>query len=173
MFKIKIRIFVNKIVTANPFESSFFIYTDIGAWRKGIYADWPDLNFVRSIQNYLNNRILFGQIHNIVNYTDPTKDIIQGTFYAGSQQAIQFYAKNFYKMHDKRLDEKKFIGKAETTMNAYLFETEEAKTNVVRLKTWNYKCFCDKQIDPWLYYQIYFSISYNLICQDNRYFMLF
>jgi hypothetical protein len=160
----------DKITRSNPYESSFFIYTDIGAWRKGIYPDWPDLNFTSYVQNRLQDRILFGQIHNITNYTDPSRDIIQGTFYAGSARAIQVYANHFYEMHDKRLNDNKFVGKAETTMNAYLFESKEAKYNVVRLRTWNIKCY--RQIDVWLYYQIFFSNDYDQICEEDRFKLL-
>ena len=34
----------NMSATMNFYNSSFFIYTDSGAWRDGVFTNWPDVN---------------------------------------------------------------------------------------------------------------------------------
>jgi hypothetical protein len=164
-----LKAFINqKVVTLNPYGSRFFIYTDAGAWRLQEYPDWPDITVVKRLEAKLNDRVLFGQIHNETNFTDLTKDIIQGTFYAGSRTALNNYANKFYQVHDRRLSEGWFVGKAQNTMNLITFEDEEyRKRNIVRLKTWNLNC--SSRYDPWLFFQLFFSISDYYDCTQNRF----
>jgi hypothetical protein len=103
-----------KIAQENPFNSSFFIYTDIGAWREEIIPYWPNNNFIHLLVSRLKDRILFGQINEIeeqkINHDNINYDIIEGTFFAGSKKAIEKFYSNFYKIHDKRLKDGIFIG---------------------------------------------------------------
>lgn len=57
---------VAKVTRLNPYNSNFFIYTDSGAWRQRVLANWPDQKFVRNLKRNLGNRILYGQIEEAV-----------------------------------------------------------------------------------------------------------
>jgi hypothetical protein len=46
----------NKIAQENPFNSTFFIYTDSGAWRDKPLYGWPDKSFAIKIGKQLNER---------------------------------------------------------------------------------------------------------------------
>ena len=46
----------NKIAQENPFNSSFFIYSDSGAWRDRVLYDWPNESFAIKIGQQLNDR---------------------------------------------------------------------------------------------------------------------
>jgi hypothetical protein len=92
------------IAEQNPFSSSFFIYTDAGAWRdfhRLNVTSWPDVAFINtSLAPALKDRILFGQISSILFFLKKFRahidNIIQGTFFAGSSKAVaNFYTKFF------------------------------------------------------------------------------
>jgi hypothetical protein len=165
---------MNKTAQLNPFGSSFFIYSDLGAWRNGIIENWPDNKFVCYLNELLKNRMLFGQI-NYVNDPkgfDINRDSIEGGFYAGSKKAIENYAKLFYKIHDDRLFNKKlFIGKDQTMMNHIAFKTLDSNDYVL-LKTWKlHNCDLNNHVkiyDPWLFYQQYFSSKCNFNCGYDK-----
>jgi hypothetical protein len=156
----------NKIAKDNPFNSSFFIYTDIGAWRESIIPYWPNNNFIQLLTSELKDRILFGQINEveekIINFEN--SDIIEGTFFAGSKLALENFFVNYYKIHDKRLKDGKFIGKDQIIMNIYAFMDEK---KVVRLRTWDLKCK-KKRINRWFFYQYYFALNDFYNCFDNK-----
>lgn len=71
---------VDKVTRLNPYNSNFFIYTDSGAWREHVFANWPDQKLVRNLKRKLGNRILYGQIYEPV-FTpsfSPRRDLIEG-----------------------------------------------------------------------------------------------
>jgi hypothetical protein len=164
----------NKIVQENPFNSSFFIYTDIGAWRNEMIPYWPNNNFISSLVLKLNDRILFGQVNEVkeknINYDHVNSDIIEGTFFAGSKKAIEKFYFNFYKIHDKRLKDGIFIGKDQITMNIYAF-LDDKKNDVVRLRTWDLNCTY-KNGNKWFFYQYYFALNEFYNCLDDKIFLL-
>ena len=69
----------NKICKENPYNSTNFIYTDSGAWRKMPIQNWPDVSLVNRIVKLLNNKILFGQISDEKPFNFQL-DFIEGTF---------------------------------------------------------------------------------------------
>jgi hypothetical protein len=156
--------FCYKISQENPFDSTFFIYTDAGAWRQGVIANWPDSDFIsNSLLNHLDNRILFGQV-NKFKFFDEMTDIIEGTFFAGSRRALeQFYA-NFFNIYDERSQKGLFVGKDQTTMNLLAFKY--FSHTVVRLAAWNLNCSIKH--DSWRFYQYYFSDNSTLHCTRDR-----
>jgi len=160
--------FVQKVVELNPFKSSFFIYTDAGAWRKKRIPNWPDNQFINKLKAKLNDCVIFGQMAQ--NY-DPTRyesysSVIQGTFFAGSARAMQMFYNEFWRVHDKLLRENKFVGKDQTLMKILSFENIQFCN--VRLKNWEAEC--KESYDPWFFYQIYFSENYE--CSNNRFSLL-
>lgn len=160
--------FVQKVVELNPFKSSFFIYTDAGAWRKNSIPQWPDNQFINELKQKLNDCILLGQISR--NYDPKTyisySSVIQGGFFAGSARAIKMFYTEFWRIHDKLFRENKFVGKEQTIMKILSFDSN--KICNVRLKSWEAKCKVN--YDPWFFYQIYFSNNFQ--CVNERFSLL-
>ena len=163
----------NKIANLNPFNSSFFIYTDIGAFREEIIPDWPDNGFISQLSCILDNRILFGQIeeyfYDLSDSTDSfiTKDLIEGGFFAGSKIAIRNFKETFYKLHDELMDRNIFVGKDQKMMNLYAFKTN--RDQVVRIRTWNLKC---PKYDEWFFYQKFLAQKKYYNCSEDKYSLL-
>jgi hypothetical protein len=164
----------NKIAEENPFSSSFFIYTDIGAFRDQIIPDWPDQSFTELLSLRLRDKILFGQIQEFT--YDPndtmnlfiTRDIIEGGLFAGNKVAIKNFKSGFYKLHDELLDQGIFVGKDQKLMNLYAFKNN--KNEVVRIRTWNVNCY--KSYDKWFFYQRYFASDTYYQCYENKFSLL-
>ena len=154
--------FIMKLFSkTNPYKSDFFIYTDTGAWRESrILTYWPDIEFVKKLHKEIGDKMLLGQIQPKTD--DIFRDTIEGTFFAGSQEAIKIYYSNFYTIHDERLKGGSFIGKDQTIMNILAFQRYQQ--TVVRLQTWGVNCTQD--YDAWFFYQLYFSNEYA--CKSPR-----
>ena len=148
----------NMSATMNFYNSSFFIYTDSGAWRDGVFTNWPDVDQVKRIHNKIGDKFLSGEIET---FKTPTDLSIEGTFFAGSRNAIKEYASEYYRVHDERLDNLQFVGKDQTNMNIVTFVTK--KELVVRLITKNLNC--SKNYDKWFFYQYYFASDQEYICE--------
>lgn len=158
--------YVTELVSRdNPFKSSFFMYVDAGAWRKGLTPNWPDTGFVKHVNNLLKDRILFGQINKIEDDPYSTKsDIIEGGFFSGSKNAIKKLSENFYDLHDEFLDKGLFIGKDQLMMK--IMALVRNKMDIVRLETWDLTC--DRIIDEWFFFIDFFSIENNYPCKNQR-----
>jgi hypothetical protein len=152
---------VHKVAESNPFGSSFFIYSDAGAWRHDKFpSDWPDTGFItNSLMKALNDRVLLGQVGRT-----GAPDVIEGTFFAGSSKAVGDFYANFWRMHDKRYEAGMFVGKDQTIMNVVAFES--AVDRCVRLQTFDIGCSFG--YDVWFYYQKYFSKDKNQHCAEDR-----
>ena len=167
----------DKFAQENIYNSSSFIYTDAGAWRKKAYKNWPDEKFVLKIQERIKDKILFGQLHNesdlIKEKSFPGIDLIEGTFFMGSQLALKRFKNEFWDLHDRLFDEGKFVGKDQTIMNILAFQSN-FKTSVAKLNIWKINCsFWTKTfrlIDPWFYYQYFFATQdlYPETCFDQK-----
>jgi hypothetical protein len=144
----------HKVAQENPFNSSFFIYTDAGAFRAGkALPDWPNTEFIsQKLAPYLNDRILFGQIDACLKFNE-LKDIIEGTFFAGSQNAVSDFYEHHFEIHDSRMRRGLFVGKDQTMMN--LLALRYFDQSVVRLKAFGLKC--NLTYNPWNFYQYYLS----------------
>ena len=156
------------MVEQNPFNSSFFIYTDAGAWRRDPIPKWPDSHFVVELKKQLNDCILLGQMtpNYQQNQYDSYSSVIQGTFFAGSAKAVTMFFTEFWRVHDELFKQNKFVGKDQTLMKILTFETN--RSCEVRLKNWQAKC--TESYDPWFFYQIYFSKNYQ--CTNERFSLL-
>ena len=116
----------DKIAQENFYNSSAFIYSDSGAWRHQIIKDWPDNYQVMSLIEDLNDRVLLGQLDDekkfiYKNCQFPDIDLIEGTFFMGSQKAVHHFKEEFWHIHDKKLQKGEFIGKDQILMNIILY----------------------------------------------------
>ncbi len=167
----------DKIAQKNIYNSSSFIYTDAGAWRKKAYENWPDEQFVLDIQRKIGDKILFGQLYNesdVINEENfPNVDLIEGTFFMGSQLALNRFKNEFWKLHDRWIDESKFVGKDQTLMNKLAFKSD-FKGHVAKLNIWKINCSfwtrTFRLINPWFYYQYFFATQnlYPDTCFDIK-----
>jgi hypothetical protein len=163
-----LKTFILKLVAdENPFKSEYFIYTDAGAWRQGVFENWPDENFIYRLIRFQQNRILFGQISDNLNDLE-RNDIIEGTFFSGNKVAVDQFYKNYYAIHDRRLKEGLFVGKDQILMNLLAFC--EFNETVVKLRTWDIKC--NLNIHIWFFYQYFFAQKKDFKCLNNRFSLL-
>ena len=153
----------------NKYNSSFFIYSDIGAFREeSHYVTWPDLPFVRKMIDYLDGRILFGQVNSKLSRPlSSLNNFVEGGFFAGSPKAIQFFTSKFYDIHDELFQQGVFIGKDQTMMN--IFAKKRFANHSARFRS-PYRFFkCLTEDGRWFFYQYYFSrIDANDKCIGDR-----
>ena len=157
-----------KVVQENPFSSSVFIYTDAGAWRSKPLYNWPDVKMVRNVSKLIKNKILFGQISNSgleKSSRFPLCDIIEGTFFMGNAKAIENFEKEFWRLHDIRIEQGLFVGKDQTIMNLLAFNSTMSYS-IARLKTWDLKC--EKPVDVWHFYQYFLANDNYYKCERPR-----
>ena len=152
---------VNMSATLNFYNSSFFIYTDSGAWRDGVFRYWPDISVVKMVHNKIGDKFLSGEVEEFSSIFD---DSIEGTFFAGSQKAIIEYSNEYYRVHDERLNNSEFVGKDQTNMNIVSYITR--KDLVARLKTYDIRCW--KGFDRWFFYQYFFASDDQYVCEERE-----
>lgn len=160
---------LDKVARLNPYKSNFFIYTDSGAWRNKVFPNWPDIEFVKTLETKLDNRILYGQVAEpqkfFLSEKFPIKkNFIEGTFFAGTAKAIRKIYEHYYDLHDEWLDLGLFIGKDQTLMNE--LTNARAKYDIARLKANNLNC--KQTYDVWFFYQYYFAQPYDYICYEDK-----
>ena len=145
----------------NTFKSSFFIYVDAGSFRTMSFAEWPDLPFVKQLGSKIEDKMLMGQINPSLNESinNPERDLIEGTFFAGSIKAIEHFATQFYFIHDTRFDKGLFIGKDQILYN--IFVSNKA---TVRLNAFKNDCVFDK----WFFFQIWLAKDSQYKCKTLK-----
>jgi hypothetical protein len=120
-----------------------------------------------NVSNFLQDKMLFGQLINETNIlngpTFPDLDLIEGTFFMGSKNALKSFKEDFWKLHDKLFDEGKFVGKDQTLMNLYAFNISSKS---VKLKIW--KRSCSTTYNPWFFYQCYFANKTFYSCSNPK-----
>ena len=163
---------VDKIAQENFYNSSAFIYTDSGAWRHQLIKDWPDLNQVMNLIEHLNGKVLLGQLVDekelLLDETSrqfPDVDLIEGTFFMGSKEALHYFKDRFWLIHDQRMKKGEFVGKDQTIMNLFAFQKQTVNESV-KLDIWRRKC--EKRIDPWFFYQNFLASDTYYPCEDVR-----
>jgi hypothetical protein len=162
----------NKAVKINPYNSTFFIYTDIGAfrsdnnWNESIsIPEWPDNSFVKELNVKLKNKILLGQI----DFGD--YKTIEGGFFCGNKKAFQSFEDMFYEEHDLSMKNGLLfsgLNDDQTLMGTLAFKTN--KNMFVLLNTYYKKC--DRNYDPWFFYQHYLAHKEYYICDDDKFSLL-
>jgi hypothetical protein len=151
----------DKIAQENPFNSSYFFFTDTGAFRGRTFTNWPDTKFIANkLSLALNDRIMLGDIRGYGSLKD-VRAIMQGTFFLGSGKAVRDFYDHFWEIHDKMFKQDLFAGKEQDLMERVAFQS--FNTSVVRLQTWNFP------VDCWFYYQVnvFYSEIQNKISLTN------
>ena len=156
--------YLNLSATKNFYNSSFFVYTDIGAFRNYVYKDWPDRSFARHLKNYLNDRILFGQVTPMPGDFNSSKvNFIQAGFFAGSALAIRRFSDGYYRVQDELLTRRQFVGKEQKLLNL-LSADSLFKRHAVALQAYSSYNDCTLPYDVWFFYQTYMADSKSIGC---------
>ena len=156
---------ISKAAEKNIYNSKYFIYSDSGAWRQGIFPNWPNIKFIKSIDTFLKDRILFAQIYKTYDKSAfPVVNLIEGGFFMGTKNAVALFKNEFWRLHDLRMNQGLFIGKDQTIMNLIAFQTKQK--DVVRLKTFDINC--QMKYNEWFFYQYYFASNQSYKCDHFR-----
>lgn len=121
---------VSYTTTLNPFNSTFFYWVDIGAFRsQGMRRQsWPDLNLVKEIFKretetklhvFVVRKFMFEEN---ITYDDlsKTEDFIVGGFFGGTLASVKWWSEMFYETHNMMIEKGFFVGKDQTLMNYIL-----------------------------------------------------
>ena len=96
---------MKRVTELNPYASTFFLYTDAGAWREGSIPDWPGDAMTRQVARRLEanrtSKILIGHVGLKNDEYFPFHDVIQAGFLAGSRAAVRDYERVYYALHDE------------------------------------------------------------------------
>ena len=165
---------VDKIAKENYYKSSTFIYTDSGAWRDQVIKNWPDETFVDKLNHLSRGRILLGQLREKTSKSEgkivfPYFDLIEGTFFMGSKEAVSYFKEEFWRIHDERFDRGEFVGKDQILMNVFAFNNQNAS---LKLEIWKRDCYleCNLCNVDWFFYQRYLASNeyYYKNCIRNK-----
>jgi hypothetical protein len=159
---------LSKVADLNPFNSTFFLYTDAGAFREKQLDNWPDTRFIEDqLAPRLRDRILLGQINRQGNIRH-VRALIQGGFYGGSRKAVSDFYSNFFSLHDEWLERGLFVGKDQNIMACIVFKSHNH--TAVRLQTWHTKCNGFVK-DEWFVYQV--SLNFFLIKKKSNNYVIY
>ena len=119
---------------ANPFGSQFFVYADVGLFRLGKMAPWPQEERVHSMFHKRPSAMVFGLVDKLSSMlwvvdqlpTNPTyaalqavvkRDLVMGGFFAGNAAAVARFAEAFYFEVIAGAAAGVFVGKEQNIMN--------------------------------------------------------
>lgn len=152
----------------NPFNSTYFYWVDIGAFRsQGMRrARWPDFNLVdemfkhgtvNRLHVFVTQNLLFDEDDDRLAYTDLSKiDLIVGGFFGGTRQAVSWWSNMFYETHDAMMDKGYFVGKDQTIMN-YILLRHKSKFFVSYLQTYRGMIGIKDCDNAWFYFINWYS----------------
>ena len=126
-------------------------------------------------QNKIGDKILLGQLDDSTNLVNdkkfPDVDIIEGTFFMGSQLALSRFKTEFWKLHDEWIDAGNFVGKDQSLMNTLAFRND-FKSSIAKLNVWKRSCSIWSRlfglVDPWFFYQYFFATQDLYPCYDQK-----
>ena len=149
--------FVKRTADINPFNSDYFIWCDIGCFRRSNrqFIHWPnpekinvlDKNKITllSVCPFKEHELRCNKIEELPSFQ--FDDRIGGTIFSGSIDAINQWHKLYYEMLEHFISINRFIGKDQSIMNSvYLLNRDLC--NLVNRKPGG---------DEWLYLQDYFE----------------
>lgn len=148
---------VKQVAEQNPFNSDFFFWVDIGVFREDHhFRDWPDPQKVLDIFSHLQpNTILLELIlppksDHIKHWEEKDgpmnmQDMMAGGFFGGTAEAIRWWESEFFRLHDKYLQQGIFVGKDQNIMNTL---TLINKKRIAFIESYKQNC-----VDPYFLFQ--------------------
>ena len=150
--------FLKRTAELNPFNSDYFIWCDIGCFRRPNtqYINWPNnekINLIDkskitllSVYPFKDSELLCNKREDLPSFQFENR--IGGTIFSGGADAINEWHKLYYEMLEYFISINRFIGKDQSIMNSvYLLNRDLC--NIV-----NWKPGCH---DMWFYLQDYFA----------------
>lgn len=145
---------VENVAIQNPFNTRFFFWIDVGAYRSTGYrfGSWPDREKIGQIFDKQHSRsLLLGLIHSPspklctqrhkIEDGPIVQDLIEGTFFGGAVESIRWWSQLYYKTLNQYIDKNVFAGKDQTIMNGLAFAFPE---RIKIIMTFKLQCG-----DPW------------------------
>jgi hypothetical protein len=123
---------MQEVANSNPFQSTHFIWADMGALRdtNTRIRHWPDRRRIHSLfQGDRLDKMVFGGMEpiaeqDVLSYSldqgPVRRDYIQGGFFGGSKRALQRFSTLFWKFHDEFIKRGFFVGKDQNIMCSLL-----------------------------------------------------
>jgi hypothetical protein len=148
-------VFLKETAESNPFQSEFFLWVDVGSFRANRHVEkifnWPDPTRVEEILSPTepSDTMLLGLVTldnpGLVSSWNESmgpiyEDMIQGGFFGGKLNAIQWWYNEFYRLHDVYLERGFFVGKEQNLMNTLAILN---KHRVKFIDASHYNC-CDR-----------------------------
>ena len=173
----------------NPYNSTFFVYTDSGVWREEAAdttnkVDWPDERMVRGVERVLGTeRMLFGQMKPNEPAWHCWFNVIAGAFYAGSARAVARLYRDYYDAHDRMLDKKDYVGDDQCMLTQVVYggvkrspeEEEVNKSEVLthaRIKLWLLNEADERCGSRQTFYRRFFAPANVYLCPLDRHSMI-
>jgi len=148
--------FLKKAIEINPFNSDYFLWVDIGCFRKKNidFINWPSPNRIKQIPK---DKVLLLEV---IPFTDNelkciNKDYIPlfqftnrigGTIFGGGKDILLKWHDLYYEMLEHFISIDRFIGKDQSIMNS-VYLLNQKKCELIK---WKPECH-----DPWFYLQDY------------------
>jgi hypothetical protein len=150
--------FLKRAIELNPFSSDYFLWVDIGCFRKPNtkFLHWPnpkriteipkDKVLLLSVYPFTEQELSIKNCIELPNFQ--FKDRIGAPIFGGGKDILLTWHKKFYEMLEYFIISGRFIGKDQSIMNSvYLLNK-----NMCELVTWKQPCN-----DIWFYLQDYLS----------------
>jgi hypothetical protein len=147
--------FLKRAIEMNPFQTDYFLWTDIGCFRipNTKYINWPNISHVPkdkvlllSVNPFTSDELSCHTIENVPSFQFANR--IGGTMFGGGKEILLKWHDIYYNTLEYFISINRFIGKDQSIMNTvYLLNRE-----MCELINWKPGCH-----DIWFYLQDYLS----------------
>jgi len=148
--------FLKRAIELNPFNSEYFLWVDIGCFRRPNtdFINWPNPERISQMPK---NKVLLLSVQPFTDFelSCKTKDElplfqftnrIGGTIFGGGKEILLKWHTLYYDMLEHFISIDRFIGKDQSIMNSVYLTTRD----ICELVSWKPGCR-----DPWFYLQDY------------------
>ena len=148
--------FLKRAIELDPFKTEYFLWVDIGCFRKPNteYINWPNPKKMDSldknkvlllmIQSFTRDEWYCNSLETLPSFQSTNR--IGGTIFGGGKDVLLKWHEKYYEMLEYFISINRFIGKDQSIMNSvYLLNKD-----MCQLITWQPGC-----PDPWFYLQEY------------------
>lgn len=154
---------VREVSNANPFDSNYFLWVDIGSFRsQHSYHQWPSVEKLKCLMTKFPNRILYS-VHKQWNIASAMEykisfgpvdidDTVIGSIWGGAKSSVQWYQRTYEELHDLFYQAGQFIGKEQSIMNAISYKYH---SRVMFIRSYNLPGACEPR---WWYFHHFLAV---------------
>jgi hypothetical protein len=145
--------FLKRAIEMNPFQTDYFLWTDIGCFRNTNYKhrQWPNTSSIPndkilllSVKPFTETELSVQTLNTLPNFQFDNR--IGGTIFGGKKDILLKWHEKYYHMLEHFISINRFIGKDQSIMNSvYLLNKD-----MCELIQWKTGCY-----DIWFYLQDY------------------